>query len=267
MHDGGCRTGALAHGLRAQPAGRPGERGTGTGSPSASSSPAGPRNFSPAVVLFFGRTIRPSATHTSLKRPPATVRRQPNCARPSALKATTDATGGGAAGSVYMELILTNSGTGFLPPQGFRRCLADQRPQRPADRGAGAARHVGRPSSDVLLAPGKSGTAVLRYTQAGNYPDCVRAPAAGFRVYPPEDTASLFVATAVGCLQQRLHRAPEHRGIPGPLSSAPHRLTVPAQSLFRSRIHKYTCGLLRVLGGSTGPARDCPADWARPKAG
>ena len=34
----------------------------------------------------------------------------------------------------------------------------------------------------------------LRYTQAGNYTDCTRIPAAGFRIYPPEDTASLFLA-------------------------------------------------------------------------
>jgi hypothetical protein len=35
---------------------------------------------------------------------------------------------------------------------------------------------------------------VLRYTQAGNYTDCTIVPAAGYRIYPPEDTASLFLA-------------------------------------------------------------------------
>ena len=34
----------------------------------------------------------------------------------------------------------------------------------------------------------------MRYTQAGNYPDCTVAQAAGYRIYPPEDTASLFLA-------------------------------------------------------------------------
>ena len=42
--------------------------------------------------------------------------------------------------------------------------------------------------------PGQAGAATLRYTQAANYPDCSVTPAAGFRIYPPEDTASLFVA-------------------------------------------------------------------------
>lgn len=45
----------------------------------------------------------------------------------------------------------------------------------------------------MLLAPGQAGTATLQYSQAGNYPDCTRTAAAGFRIYLPEDTASLFV--------------------------------------------------------------------------
>src|SRR6478736_4938354 len=60
--------------------------------------------------------------------------------------------------------------------------------------GAAATRDDSTPVADVLLAPGQAGTATLRYTQAGNYPNCTRTPAAGFRVYPPEDTASLFLA-------------------------------------------------------------------------
>jgi hypothetical protein len=34
----------------------------------------------------------------------------------------------------------------------------------------------------------------MRYTQAANYSDCNVTPAAGYRIYPPEDTASLFLA-------------------------------------------------------------------------
>lgn len=34
----------------------------------------------------------------------------------------------------------------------------------------------------------------MRYTQAANYPDCTVTPAAGYRVYPPEETESLFLA-------------------------------------------------------------------------
>ena len=46
----------------------------------------------------------------------------------------------------------------------------------------------------MLLAPGEAGTATLRYTQALNYTDCAVVTAAGYRIYPPNDTASLFLA-------------------------------------------------------------------------
>ncbi len=59
--------------------------------------------------------------------------------------------------------------------------------------GAAAARDS-TPATEVLLEPGQAGAATLRYTQARNYPDCTVVPAAGFRIYPPEDTASLFIA-------------------------------------------------------------------------
>ncbi|MCX6499159.1 MAG: DUF4232 domain-containing protein [Arthrobacter sp.] len=109
------------------------------------------------------------------------------------LTAALDSTGGGAAGSVYMKLILTNSGAEPCLLKGFAGVsLTTGATGDPI--GAAATRDDSTPVADVLLAPGKAGTAILRYTQAGNYQGCTRTPAAGFRVYPPEDTASLFVA-------------------------------------------------------------------------
>lgn len=113
--------------------------------------------------------------------------------RASALKASTDATGGGAAGSVYMQLILTNSGTAACHLKGFAGVSLTNGPGG-EPIGAPARRDTSSPAVAVLLAPGQSGAAVLRYTQARNYSDCALVPAAGFRVYPPEETASLFVA-------------------------------------------------------------------------
>jgi hypothetical protein len=109
------------------------------------------------------------------------------------LAAATDSTGGGAAGSVYMQLILTNSGAEPCLLKGFAGVSltagADGEPiGEPAVRGEST------PVTDVLLAPGQAGTATLRYSQAANHTDCSRTPAAGLRVYPPEDTASLFLA-------------------------------------------------------------------------
>jgi hypothetical protein len=116
----------------------------------------------------------------------------PGLCKAANLTAATDATGGGAAGSVYMTLTLTNSGTEPCLLKGFPgvSLTADA---NGAPIGAPAKRDDATPVSDVLLAPGKGGSAVLRYTQAGNFPDCTVVPAAGYRIYPPEDTASLFL--------------------------------------------------------------------------
>jgi hypothetical protein len=111
----------------------------------------------------------------------------------SSLTATTDSTGGGAAGSVYMKLIMTNSGTEPCLLKGYAGVsLTTGANGEPI--GAAATRDNSTPAVDVLLAPGKSGVATLRYTQAANYPGCTQTTAAGFRIYPPNDTASLFVA-------------------------------------------------------------------------
>jgi hypothetical protein len=92
-----------------------------------------------------------------------------------------------------MQLILTNSGSAACHLKGFAGVsLTDSPGGGPI--GAPARRDTSAPVVDVLLAPGQSGTAVLRYTQARNYADCALVPAAGFRIYPPEETASLFVA-------------------------------------------------------------------------
>lgn len=100
---------------------------------------------------------------------------------------------GAAAGSVYQEVILTNSGAGPCLLTGFPGVsLTTDANGEPI--GAAAVRDPSSPVTEVVLAPGQAGTATLRYTQAGNYLDCMRTEAAGFRIYPPEDTASLFVA-------------------------------------------------------------------------
>jgi Protein of unknown function (DUF4232) len=117
----------------------------------------------------------------------------PALCKAATLSAATDATGGGAAGSVYMKLNLTNTGTAPCLLRGYPgvslTANADGEPI-----GAPATRDETNPVADVLLAPGQTGTSVLRYTQAANYSDCTLVNAAGYRIYPPEDTASLFLA-------------------------------------------------------------------------
>ncbi|TLM87177.1 DUF4232 domain-containing protein [Pseudarthrobacter sp. NamE5] len=123
---------------------------------------------------------------------PAAPAPSPGLCKAAGLSAATDASGGGAAGSVYMKLNLTNTGSEPCILRGFPGVsLAADNTGAPI--GAPAQRDQATAPADVLLAPGGTGTAVLRYTQAGNYTDCAMVDAAGYRIYPPEDTASLFL--------------------------------------------------------------------------
>lgn len=153
----------------------------GTGSASPSTSPASPS---------------PSPSPSSSASPEPTAPGAPALCKAATLSAATDASGGGAAGSVYMKLNLTNTGTAPCLLRGFPGVsLTAGAEGEPI--GAPATRDETNPVVDVLLAPGQTGTAVLRYTQAGNYSDCTPVAAAGYRVYPPEDTASLFLPQPV----------------------------------------------------------------------
>jgi Protein of unknown function (DUF4232) len=91
-----------------------------------------------------------------------------------------------------MKLNLTNKGSEPCILRGFPgvSLVADA---AGAPIGAPATRDTSAAVVDVLLAPGQTGTAVLRYTQAGNYMDCSPVDAAGYRIYPPEETESLFI--------------------------------------------------------------------------
>lgn len=91
-----------------------------------------------------------------------------------------------------MKLNLTNTGTAPCLLKGYAGVsLAADAAGAPL--GDPATRDESTPEADVLLAPGQTGTAVLRYVQAGNFPDCTPVQAGGYRIYPPEDTASLFL--------------------------------------------------------------------------
>ena len=177
--------------------------GCGGGTPQAqtsstAASPLATTSSQPATSPAPTDTSAASATNVpSVPNPPAAAPAQPPAAGPglckaSGLAATIDSTGGGAAGSVYMTLILTNSGAEPCLLRGFAgvSLTADANGE---PIGAPAARDDATPAADVLLAPGQAGTATLRYAQARNYTDCTVVPAAGFRIYPPEDTASLFI--------------------------------------------------------------------------
>lgn len=156
------------------------EPASSSSTPSDSSAPA--TSKSPSTPA----STPPSSSSASAPAGPALC-------KAANLTVTSDSTGGGAAGSVYSQLILTNAGTEPCLLRGFPgvSLTADA---NGAPIGAPARQDGSSPVAAVLLAPGQAGAAEMRYTQAGNYPDCMVTPAAGYRVYPPEETASLFLA-------------------------------------------------------------------------
>ena len=168
--------------------------GCGTGTPQAqTSSTAAPLATTSSEPATSAAPTAAGNASPPVAAPAQSVPAGPGFCKASGLAAAIDSTGGGAAGSVYMQLILTNSGTEPCLLRGYPGVsLTVDAAGDPI--GAPAERDASTPAADVLLAPGQAGTATLRYSQARNHTDCSVVPAAGIRIYPPEDTASLFIA-------------------------------------------------------------------------
>ncbi|GAA2175025.1 hypothetical protein GCM10009784_15760 [Arthrobacter parietis] len=106
--------------------------------------------------------------------------------------------GGGAAGSVYRQIIFTNTASEECEITGYPGMsyvdAAGNQVGAPADREPAE-------SAEVILAPGESAVAPVKQTNAQNYgADCELTDVAGLRVYPPNDTESLIVdQTGTAC--------------------------------------------------------------------
>ncbi|WIB60346.1 DUF4232 domain-containing protein [Curtobacterium sp. MCLR17_007] len=114
--------------------------------------------------------------------------------------ATADLTGsiapgsGGAAGSVIVHLVLTNTGSTTCTLQGWPG-VSFVGGGTGKQIGAAATQEQGSPNPTVTLTPGQAAVAPLKIGQAGNYSaaDCDATTPDGFRVYPPGSKESLFV--------------------------------------------------------------------------
>lgn len=112
---------------------------------------------------------------------------------------------GGAAGSVHVDVVLTNAGENPCTLAGYAGVsLVD------ADGtmiGSPAQRDATVPGTGQVVAPGESVTAGLRVSQAGNHPTCDARTATGLRVYPPENTESVVIPFPVeACGDPRIHQ-------------------------------------------------------------
>jgi Protein of unknown function (DUF4232) len=108
--------------------------------------------------------------------------------------------GGGAAGTIYAPLRFSNKGSRPCVIQGFAGVSYVT-----GDNGTQvgpAAERDGVKGAPVTLAPGAIASARLAMVQVLNYDEsvCKPTPTRGLRVYPPGDTASVFVPVAgTGC--------------------------------------------------------------------
>ena len=178
--------------------------GGGTGSPSPSASGAAPAvetETAPAAAPSTG-TAGPGtpAADASGSSAPAVGTA---CTADRLSGTIEDQVGGGAAGSVYRILVLTNTSdaactTAGLPGVSYVDAAGNQVGAAAARSGAGVVA--------VVLEPGQSATAELQETRAQNYSDrCTQVPVTGLLVYPPDDTASLLIAhETMGCSEADL---------------------------------------------------------------
>lgn len=102
----------------------------------------------------------------------------------------------GAAGTTGSSLVFTNKAATSCVIAGFPGVSFVSAVNQGQQVGAGAERQ-GSAGSQVTLAPGQSAAAPVSWVDGGTLGDALcgqRVPVAGFRAYPPDETASMFVA-------------------------------------------------------------------------
>lgn len=161
----------------------------------------------PATATSAATTQAPSAstgtTGTTTTAPSSATATRTGPCQTTQLSATLTTGAGGGAGHQYPYLVLTNTGAtactliGY-PGVSFVAGGNGTQLGAAADRDAG-----GIAVTTVTLAAGSAAHSQLSITMAGNYDAATCQPMAidGVRVYPPNQTASLFIATTsyTGC--------------------------------------------------------------------
>jgi hypothetical protein len=130
-------------------------------------------------------TVAPS---TSTSSPTTTAAGVPPCASGQLSVAVGQSQG--AAGSLIVPLVFTNTGSTTCSLQGYPGVSIVG--ANGAQLGAAAAR-TGQATPLVSLPAGQTSTAIFRQANPGIL-NCTPVSATGFRVYPPNQTAALFAA-------------------------------------------------------------------------
>jgi hypothetical protein len=113
----------------------------------------------------------------------------------------------GAAGSVYQNIDFTNTGPASCTLYGYPGVsLGAGTPF--TQIGTAATRSTAAPPAVVTLAPGQTGNALLRVTQAQNYPPATCSPKTTtyLQIYPPGQTAAIYLAfKSTGCTSKAVN--------------------------------------------------------------
>jgi hypothetical protein len=167
---------------------------------SSSSHSAAPTTTSPATSAAPISTTSTTKAATSTSSVPA----GPAACTTSQL-AVTIGPGNGAAGSSYYALVFRNTGAAPCTLNGYPG-VSYVTGSTGTQVGSPATRvpAPGATAQAINVAPGGSAHATLREINVANYPPatCGPTPVLGLRVYPPNQTAAVFVAQATnGCAQ------------------------------------------------------------------
>ncbi|MGW0207400.1 DUF4232 domain-containing protein [Streptomyces sp. NPDC003233] len=170
----------------------------GTAAVTASGAPAtkAPATKAPAATTpAAADTARSSGTVTSAQAPSAGTTHKHTAACATRDLHARPGISQGTAGSVYQVIDFTNISQTTCTLYGYPGVsLAGGSPVRQI--GPAATRNTTAPRALVTLAPGATGNALLRITDAGNYPttQCHPTGAQYLQVYPPGQTTPSYVA-------------------------------------------------------------------------
>ncbi len=171
------------------------------GGSAAGGSPASSLTVSPSAgpaMITTTTTPAPAGANVPLKPAVSGASVTPECKAAGLTLAV--GSGDAAAGHFYVALNFTNSGTSTCVMQGFpgvSYVTGDSGTQvgQPAVRS-------GTIGSSVTLAPGAVASSIVTVTDVSVFDasSCQPTPVLGFRVYAPDDTASMYVAhSGTGC--------------------------------------------------------------------
>jgi hypothetical protein len=108
----------------------------------------------------------------------------------------------GAAGSVYQVIDFTNTGSAPCTLYGYPGVSLAAGTTPATQVGAAASRSTAAAPTLVTLSRGQTGNALLRITQALNYPasKCSPKATAYLQIYPPNQTTPIYLPyTSTGC--------------------------------------------------------------------